>query len=152
MEVDSLRVLKSIERNLILEESLKWLGVPYKLYGKDNSGVDCSQFVLGVYRNALGIELISRTDGRYLASKLLYSLKVIPLGQLQISDLVFFCKSPRPQGRIATHIAIYIGDGNIIHSSYRAKKVLIEPIDNYQDFLLSHKDETIISQWLKNTG
>jgi len=84
------------------------LGVDY-VWGGNNlrSGVDCSGLVQQVYKQ-MGINLprISAAQAR--------SGKRIGLNQLQVGDLVGFDNSTRNAG--ADHIAIYIGNGQIIEA------------------------------------
>ena len=48
---------------------------------------------------------------------------------LQAGDLVFF-KTAR--SRVINHVGIYMGDGNFIHSSSSARRVLIQPFSDYE--------------------
>lgn len=84
------------------------LGVPYVWGGNDlKNGVDCSGFVQQVFKE-MGINLprISAAQAR--------SGKRIGLDQLQVGDLVGWDNSSRNNG--ADHIAIYIGNGQIIEA------------------------------------
>lgn len=139
--------LSNIDRRAIVQEALGWVDVPYKLKGKTKEGTDCSQLVLAVYRNSLGLNLISDINRPFLASWLFVRLDIIPPEKLVSGDLVFYCREPRPKGRIATSTAIYIGDGKIVHASLRLRKVAIESILDYPGLLLSSKDPVIVEQW-----
>ena len=129
---------------------MTWIDVPYKLYGNDKSGVDCSHLVMSVYKNALGINLITDARRRFLASQLYLALKVITLEKLKMGDLVFYCREPRPSKRLVTSVAIYIGDNKVIHSGIRLGKVAIEEIYDYPGLLLTHKNLEILVQWFKD--
>ncbi len=102
----------------LLSEADKWLGTPYKYGGETPDGVDCSGFVLNVYRDALGIKL-----PRNSAKQQEYCTR-ISKNQLQEGDLVFFTVRG---GRKVGHVGIYIGHGKMIHSS-SSKGVIVSPL------------------------
>lgn len=143
-----MRKLTVEDRQKVLHEAMSWLGSPYKLRGMTKNGVDCSQFVMAVYRNALGINLISNSNQPFLASWLFLALEVIHPGKLQPGDLVFYCRRPRPNARAVTSVAIYIGDNKVIHAGLRLRKVAIEPIHDYPGSLILFKDHKVIEAWL----
>ena len=142
-----MRKLTEADRQAIVLEAMKWLEVPYKLMGKSKQGVDCSQLVTIVYKNALDINLIANRNLPFLASWLFFKLKVIPVEKLKPGDLVFYCFQPRPTGRIATSVAIYIGAGKVIHAGLALRKVAIENLYDYPGVILTKKDAAIMSQW-----
>lgn len=94
----------------IIDYAKKFIGTPYSWGGTNLSrGVDCSGFVYAVMRDN-GISLSrtssSQANNGYTISK----------SELVKGDLVFFDTSGSNNGRIS-HVGIYIGDGNFIHSS-----------------------------------
>ncbi len=129
----------------IIEESLRFLGVPYLWGGASPNGVDCSGLVRHVFmmngillpRNASaqaleGIEVASAVEcyGSPRFSEYFSSL--------QPADLLFF-GSLRPDGTPkVTHVGIYIGDGRMIHSSQivRINSLISSESDYYEN---SHK-------------
>ncbi len=108
--------LNSIQKNL-LSEAEKWLGVPYAWGGNTKKGVDCSGFVKEVYEK-VGIML-----PRTAALQFEYADR-INKNERRIGDLVFFKKS----GQIS-HVGIYIGNNQIIHSS-SGKGVIKQSLDD----------------------
>lgn len=97
----------------ILNEVEKWIGTPY-CYGGDSRGcVDCSGFVYNVFAS-LGYSL-PRTSVEQ--SKVGF---IIEPENLDVGDLLFFGK-----GNKITHVAIYLGNGEIAHST-RSKGVYRE--------------------------
>ena len=92
------------------------IGTPYH-YGGDSprTGFDCSGFVRHVYFHARGVQLprsakdMSRVGQRLKAT------------QLQPGDLVFFNTLGKPY----SHVGIYLGDAQFIHSPTTGKKVEI---------------------------
>ncbi|HSL59957.1 MAG TPA: C40 family peptidase, partial [Acidimicrobiales bacterium] len=93
------------------------LGVPYLWGGTDPAvGLDCSGFTQLVYREA-GVEIprVSRDQART-------GTPVASIGDARPGDLLAF-------GEPVNHVAIYLGDGMMIHSPRRNDQVKIEPID-----------------------
>lgn len=89
----------------IVENAQDWLGVPYLWGGNTKRGVDCSGLVKNVY-DEVGINLPRTAQTQYD-----YSEKIKD-NQRRTGDLVFFSK-----GKKISHVGIYIGDGEIIHSA-----------------------------------
>lgn len=82
----------------------QFLGVPYTWAGNSPSGFDCSGFTYYVF-GQFGVDLPRMADGQFNAG--------VSAGQLQPGDLVFFSTyEPGP-----SHVGIYIGDNQFIHSS-----------------------------------
>lgn len=103
----SVKLGKDFNERLIVEAK-KFLGVPYVLGGTDESGMDCSGFVMKVYRGLTGINLPHNAEMMYRYGK------SIGYSNLKIGDLLFF-KDIESRG--ISHVGIYIGDGKFIHSS-----------------------------------
>lgn len=97
------------DEKLLVDEALTWLGTRYKYGGKDYNGTDCSGLTMQVYMKALGIALprSSREQQQFCKS--------IHKSKLNAGDLVFFCTG-RDKTRVS-HVGLYIGNGQIIHSS-----------------------------------
>lgn len=98
-----------------------FLGVPYMWGGKSIKHVDCSGLSSMVY-HMLGV-ILPRN-----ASQQVKVGKEVPMDELQKGDLLFFGRAAteeKPE-RIS-HVAIYIGDGKIIHSSYYVRENSIVP-------------------------
>lgn len=106
----------------LLREADSWIGTPYRWGGNDRNGVDCSGFVTQVFRNSVGISL-PRTSGQQHDFCL-----GIDRDDLQPGDLVFFTVRG---GSSVGHVGIYIGNGQIVHSS-SSKGVIISSLSaNY---------------------
>jgi len=99
----------------LVKRAEQFKGVRYKYGGTSpKTGFDCSGFVGYVYKQS-GIELPRDSRSQ------LKSLKRVQPNQLMPGDLVFYRVSSSPTG---SHAAIYIGNGEIIHASPRARKVV----------------------------
>ncbi|MFE1914990.1 C40 family peptidase [Streptomyces anandii] len=99
---------------------------PYVWAGNSlTTGVDCSGLVQQVY-NRLGISLPRST---YEQAK---SGKVVSVGSLLPGDLVFYNTGSRDPNGIGTlsHVAIYIGNGQVIDAPGRGKTVRITSLNN----------------------
>lgn len=97
----------------------KYLGLPYIPAGSSlASGTDCSGFTRLIFQE-LGINL-----GRTVASQL-YSGSYVAKEDLKPGDLVFYGYY---QG-YSSHVAIYIGDGLIIHESNPRDGVKISSVN-----------------------
>jgi cell wall-associated NlpC family hydrolase len=94
--------------------ALRYLGIPYK-WGSASpaTGFDCSGLVMYVYAQ-LGIALPHQAAAQYR-----YGVAV-PRDQLQPGDLVFY------DG--LSHVAIYIGNGEVVHAPQTGDVVKISPV------------------------
>lgn len=117
--------------NRLINEARSWLGVPYLWGGNNRNGVDCSGFVLQVYKGALDIKL-----PRTAATQCEWCTN-IKREALTPGDLVFFDTTKDRNGRVS-HVGMYIGNGQMIHAS-SSKGVIISSIEGnyYSKRLLS---------------
>ncbi len=102
-------------QQLILETAKTFLGVPYLWAGTSIKGVDCSGFSKTVYF-LNGYMLLRNASQQYKTGEPVDVSE--GLGNLQPADLVFFGReATEEKPEKITHVAIYLGDGKIIHSS-----------------------------------
>lgn len=87
------------------ETSSKYLGTKYAYGGTTTAGFDCSGFVWKVY-NDFGIELPRTARDMYALGE------PVKAGEIRPGDLLFYNTS----GSGISHVAIYYGNGLIIHS------------------------------------
>ena len=90
----------------IITTSMDYIGVPYVFGGTTPSGFDCSGYVQYVFAHA-GISLPRTADVQYEVGTPVSTAELVP------GDLVFF--TTYTYG--ASHVGIYVGDGNFIHAS-----------------------------------
>lgn len=93
-------------RQAIISYAKQFLGNPY-VYGGTSltEGCDCSGFTQGVYQK-FGIATGRSSRDQYA------KCTQIPLSRLQPGDLVFYAS-----GDYVNHVALYCGDGIIIHAA-----------------------------------
>lgn len=94
-------------RQQVVNYALQFVGCRYVYGGTDpHTGVDCSGFARYVMQNAAGIYL-ERTSASQACQG-----TTVGADQIQPGDLVFYGKG----GRV-NHVAIYIGNGQVVHAS-----------------------------------
>jgi len=105
----------------VVPEGERYIGVPYKWGGTSpRSGFDCSGFVQYIY-GSQGVDL-PRTS-RQMAGA---GIAVTPsVRSLEIGDLMLFS-----QNGTINHVAIYAGDGRILHSSSSGGGVRYDRLDS----------------------
>ncbi|MDR2100077.1 MAG: C40 family peptidase [Campylobacteraceae bacterium] len=102
--------------------SSKWLGTPYKMGGTTKNGVDCSGFVIAVYKDVYGKNL-SRSSAEMFKKD---AVK-IERSSLREGDLVFF-RTDGGSKKNPNHVGIYLKDGKFVHAS-TSKGVMINSLD-----------------------
>lgn len=109
--------LKSLKEKIVATAS-KYLGMRYA-FGAARGGdkTDCSLFAQRVF-DKFGVNLPrSAAEQSHLGTK-------VSKANLQPGDLLFY----RTYKKAPSHVAIYIGDGKMIHASYRDRKVVVDTI------------------------
>lgn len=112
------------KRQEIVDYALQFEGNPY-VYGGTSltNGADCSGFVMSVFAN-FGYELPRVASSQYIASQ------KKDISEIETGDLVFYGNSPEG----IYHVALYIGDGKIIHASTAATGIKISDYDYEQPY------------------
>lgn len=88
--------------------SMKYQGVPYLSGGTSPYGFDCCGLTQYVYNN-LGFNINRSVAGQ------LQDGVIVSKSDLQCGDLIFF-ENTTGWGHFASHVGIYIGNGQMIHS------------------------------------
>ena len=95
----------------------KFIGTPYVRGGNSlTKGVDCSGFTQQVYKN-FGVNLQRSPRSQYASNGY-----AVSKSDLKPGDLVFYGYSS------VSHVAIYVGNGQIIHSPAPGQSVHIAPL------------------------
>lgn len=106
----------------VLATAQRYVGTRYRYGGESpTTGFDCSGFVQYVFgRNGITLPRTSRLQAS--------AGKSLPLAveSLQPGDLLLFAST----GRGVNHVAIYVGDNRILHSSAGAGGVLYDDLDS----------------------
>lgn len=93
------------------------LGIRYMLGGTGKGGIDCSAFTMRVFHQ-LGIKLPRTAAQQYRTGVPVNSRDLRP------GDLVFF----NTNGRVASHVGIYLGNGMMANANSYHGKSIIEPL------------------------
>ena len=103
---------------LLRAQAERWRGVPYRLGGSSESGVDCSAFVQITFRSKLGVDLPRTTE------ELAREGERVSRSELQAGDLVFFKTGFRQR-----HVGIYMGGKRFLHAS-TSRGVMTSSLNN----------------------
>ena len=103
-------------QDLVLK-GLELVGINYRRGGTNpNTGLDCSGFVQGVFRDAVG-KLLPRT-----AKEQSQVGDAVDKKELKPGDLVFF----NTMRRAFSHVGIYLGDNRFLHAPRTGAEIRVE--------------------------
>ncbi|MFR8973510.1 SH3 domain-containing protein [Romboutsia timonensis] len=105
----------------VIDLAHKQLGKPYVWGAEGPNSFDCSGLIYYVYKNAASITLPRTSSDQYSAGV------AVSRSNLKAGDLIF--SSTDGTGNI-THVAIYVGDGQMIHAPRNGKNVEKVSINN----------------------
>jgi hypothetical protein len=105
-------------RTSLVTNAKKYIGVNYHYSQSNENGFDCSGYVKFVY-SSLGYNLPRSSFDQYKQSRHLKADDALP------GDLVFFIT----RGKKISHVGIYLGNNQFIHSPSKGKSVLISNLD-----------------------
>lgn len=114
--------------SLVAIEALTKVGCAYSQADRYGEGVyDCSSLVERLYRDVEGIELpnIASTQGKYCYDNGM----TITEDMLQPGDLIFYSYEKNGQFMDISHVAIYVGDGMMVHASSPTRGVVYDPLN-----------------------
>ncbi len=107
-------------QDIAVWSALSEIGTPYVWGGSGPNGFDCSGLTMWAWGKA-GVSLGHYTGSQYAQSR------HVTEAELRPGDLVFYWRGGR--GGDPTHVALYLGDGNIVHAPGRGRPVQIQPVD-----------------------
>jgi cell wall-associated NlpC family hydrolase len=114
-----------------VDHARQQIGRPYTYGGASPSGgFDCSGLTSWAWKQA-GVTSIPRTSRDQHAWA-----KAITRQELQPGDLVFY-SSGGPSGTVS-HVALFIGDGMIVHASSSHDRVEEAPVDYWSGHLVGY--------------
>ncbi len=103
----------------VIDLAKTFLGTPYVYGGASPSGFDCSGFVYYLYQQ-FGVSLYRTAAGQAQNGIIVSREEMIP------GDIILFSSSGGP----ITHVGLYVGDGQFIHSPQTGKTVEIVPLSS----------------------
>jgi hypothetical protein len=125
----------SVTGDQIVAKAREMIGLPYVWGGTDpEKGVDCSGLVQSVYQS-FGIEL-----PRLSADQARSGTPVASMADAKPGDLIAWDNSSRNNG--ADHIAIYIGNGQMIEAPRPGGHVQVVPVTTPPDYIRRVLPET----------
>lgn len=109
-------------RRQVVEYALQFVGGRYVYGGADpNKGVDCSGFTKYILSNTVSISLPHSSGGQARYGR------EVSEEEMQPGDLLFYSR-----GGSINHVAMYIGDGRIVHASTEKTGIKTSPY-NYRE-------------------
>ena len=104
-------------RSEIVTYALQFVGNRYKYGGTNpNTGVDCSGFTSYVMRHAAEVELPHSSGGQSRMGRQVSSSEMRP------GDIICY-----GSGKRINHVALYIGNGQIVHASAERTGIKVSP-------------------------
>lgn len=130
---------KSTQKENLVQTALNYHGIPYLWGGASSKTIDCSGLISNVYF-LNGIQLPRDADMQALLGREL-TTEFISDG-LEAGDLLFFGrKASEGKPERVTHVAMYIGNGEYIHSAGYRERVSINSMDSTQaNYIESYPD------------
>ena len=104
----------AVTNSRVLATAARYLGTRYRLGGTKPGAFDCSGFVRYVFARQ-GVELPRTASDQSTVGHPI----VVGVDSLEVGDLLFF----RAKRGRTSHVAIYAGDGRIIHASTGSRRV-----------------------------
>lgn len=111
----------------IVNEAMKHLGKAYRSGAKGPNSFDCSGFAYYCVKQASGGSILlsggSSTQWRTAPGQ-----RITSISQLQPGDLFFICDPAYSRGYPTSHVAIYAGNGMLIHAADHKTGVVMNAI------------------------
>ena len=110
----------------VAELAMTKIGCQYSQDKRYQEGYyDCSSLVQRLYKEA-GITLpaTAATQGKYCYDNAM----IINKKQLKPGDLIFYSYEENGEFRNISHVAIYVGDGKMVHAANPSRGVVLDPL------------------------
>ena len=104
---------------------LEWLGTPYKYGGTSKKGVDCSGFVMSVYKSAMNFTL-----NRTAALQHSKNCTLVDKSHLTEGDLVFF-RTDGKKTSTPNHVGLFLKGNKFAHASSSQGVVVSDLTSSY---------------------
>lgn len=131
----------TLKENLV-RTALRYHGIPYLWGGTSSKNIDCSGLVCNVYFMN-GIQLPRDADMQALIGREL-TTEFVSDG-LEPGDLLFFGrKASEGVEENVSHVALYIGDGEYIHSAGYRERVSINSMDSTRENFIESYPEIFV--------
>ncbi|TAK59793.1 MAG: hypothetical protein EPO24_07355 [Bacteroidetes bacterium] len=105
----------------LIREVNQWTKTKYRKGGTSKKGVDCSGFVLNIFKNAFSFPLPRTSREQYTVGE------TVEKSELKPGDLVFF----QSKKKRINHVGIYLGNGQFVHSARKAGVTLSSLASTY---------------------
>jgi len=120
-------LLKPLEKEELVRTAMAFHGIPYLWGGTSSKAIDCSGLIYNVYFMN-GIQLPRDGDQQIFCGRVV-SREYSPEG-LETGDLLFFGrKATDNKPEAITHVAMYLGSGEFIHSAGHHERVSVNSMD-----------------------
>jgi len=113
------------DRDKIVGEANKYIGVPYLWGGNTPNAFDCSGLVQWVIKKSYGINIPRTTNLQYTTWK---NNMVKSTSDLKKGDLIYFKTKENTK---VSHVGIYIGDNEFIHAPNKKERVKVSTLKGY---------------------
>ncbi len=135
--------MATFTRNDIIRVARSYIGTPFRLYGRERTGVDCVGLLYCLGKD-LGIEVDNYTNYKatpepaklqLMLDAYTYPTTINPPrnGQiLKLRQLVF-----------PMHVGVLVVEGqrlSVINANVKAKRVIEEPYSTWKDLVLEHRE------------
>ena len=113
------------DRDKIVGEANKYIGVPYLWGGNTPNAFDCSGLVQWVIKKSYGINIPRTTNLQYTTWK---DNMVKSTSDLKKGDLIYFKTKENTK---VSHVGIYIGNNEFIHAPNKKERVKVSTLKGY---------------------
>ncbi len=107
-----------------IQKILEYQGTPYVYGGKNPSGWDCSGFTRWVMRECMGVEIPYSAAQQGAGGQ---AINKNDKSQWRPGDILAYTNGTR-----ISHVAIYIGNGKMIHALNETRDTFVQDVDYYE--------------------